>query len=41
MMMLEYEREVLGFYLSEHPAAEIKKTLDGKFNDISSTYGNS
>ena len=26
MMMLENEREVLGFYLSEHPAQEIKKT---------------
>ena len=34
MMLLEYEREVLGFYLSEHPAAEIKKTSAEKFNDI-------
>ena len=33
MMMLEYEREVLGFYLSEHPAAEMKKAAGGEFND--------
>ncbi len=31
MMMLEYEREVLGFYLSEHPASEMKKAAGGEF----------
>ena len=36
MMLLEYEREVLGFYLSEHPAAEVKKAAGGGFHDISS-----
>lgn len=36
MEILEYEREVLGFYLSEHPAAEIKKASATEFNDISS-----
>ncbi len=36
MMLLESEREVLGFYLSEHPAAEVKKAAGGGFNDISS-----
>jgi len=36
MMLLEYEKEVLGFYLSEHPAAEIKKTFNEKYNDVSS-----
>lgn len=34
MKMLEYEREVLGFYLSEHPTVEIKKSLGGTFADI-------
>lgn len=32
--MLEYEREVLGFYLSEHPALEMKKTLNEKVVDL-------
>lgn len=32
--MLEYEREVLGFYLSEHPALEMKKTLGEKMVDL-------
>ncbi|MCG7346030.1 DNA polymerase III subunit alpha [Sporosarcina sp. ACRSL] len=32
--MLEYEREVLGFYLSEHPAVEMKKTLGEKVVDL-------
>ncbi|NYF25168.1 DNA polymerase III subunit alpha [Sporosarcina sp. JAI121] len=36
MMQLEYEREVLGFYLSEHPAAEVKKNMGGGFHNISS-----
>ena len=31
MKMLEYEREVLGFYLSEHPASEVKKMSMKKF----------
>lgn len=35
MVMLEYEREVLGFYLSEHPAAELKKLSTEQFNEIS------
>ena len=34
MMLLEYEREVLGFYLSEHPAAEIKKAAGGTYHTI-------
>ncbi|MCG7335503.1 DNA polymerase III subunit alpha [Sporosarcina sp. ACRSM] len=34
MMMLEYEREVLGFYLSEHPALEAKKMDGGRCNSI-------
>lgn len=32
--MLEYEREVLGFYLSEHPALELKKKLGGHIIDL-------
>ena len=32
--MLEYEREVLGFYLSEHPALEMKKALQEKVVDL-------
>ena len=32
--MLEYEREVLGFYLSEHPALEMKKKLEEKVVDL-------
>ena len=32
--MLEYEREVLGFYLSEHPALEMKKMLQEKVVDL-------
>jgi DNA polymerase III subunit alpha len=36
MIMLEYEREVLGFYLSEHPALQLKKNYEGKFMNASS-----
>ena len=36
MTLLEYEREVLGFYLSEHPAAEVKKAAGGGFHTITS-----
>ncbi|WP_252502630.1 DNA polymerase III subunit alpha [Sporosarcina sp. Marseille-Q4943] len=32
--MLEYEREMLGFYLSEHPALEMKKTLEEQVVDL-------
>lgn len=32
--MLEYEREMLGFYLSEHPALEMKKTLTEPIVDL-------
>ncbi|MDN4607299.1 DNA polymerase III subunit alpha [Sporosarcina sp. F6_3S_P_2] len=32
--MLEYEREVLGFYLSEHPALEMKKQLGEQVVDL-------
>ena len=35
MVMLEYEREVLGYYLSEHPASELKKQSTEQFNEIS------
>ncbi|MEK3933903.1 DNA polymerase III subunit alpha [Sporosarcina sp. FSL W7-1349] len=35
MLMLEYEREVLGFYLSDHPALEWKRETTEKWNDIS------
>lgn len=35
LAMLEYEREVLGFYLSEHPALEMKNLLDEKMVDLS------
>jgi len=35
LMMLEYEKEVLGFYLSDHPAVEVKKQDDDSFTDIS------
>ncbi|MFS0574868.1 DNA polymerase III subunit alpha [Sporosarcina sp. 179-K 3D1 HS] len=38
MLMLEYEREVLGFYLSEHPALEAKRTTDQKWKDILSIH---
>jgi DNA polymerase-3 subunit alpha len=34
MMLLEYEREVLGFYLSEHPTAEVKKAVGGGYHNI-------
>ncbi|MDS9471742.1 DNA polymerase III subunit alpha [Sporosarcina pasteurii] len=34
MKMLEYEREALGFYLSEHPAVEVKKMLNESFADV-------
>lgn len=36
MMMLEYEREVLGFYLSEHPALEVKKMGSERYDSIAS-----
>lgn len=36
MLMLEYEREVFGFYLSEHPALERKRGSGQNWNDISS-----
>ncbi|WP_172371170.1 DNA polymerase III subunit alpha [Sporosarcina jiandibaonis] len=36
MIMLEYEHEVLGFYLSEHPALQLKKNYEGKFMNASS-----
>ena len=36
MTLLECEREVLGFYLSEHPAMEMKKAAGGGFDDIAS-----
>lgn len=36
MMQLESEREVLGFYLSEHPAVEMKKTIGSRVADIGS-----
>ncbi|QNK89733.1 DNA polymerase III subunit alpha [Sporosarcina sp. resist] len=39
MTLLEYEREVLGFYLSEHPAAEVKKAAGGGFHTITSIDG--
>lgn len=34
LAMLEFEREVLGFYLSEHPAVEMKKMIAGKTVDL-------
>lgn len=34
LALLEYEREVLGFYLSEHPATEMKKRLDHHVMDV-------
>ncbi|MEZ7170671.1 DNA polymerase III subunit alpha [Sporosarcina sp. OR05] len=34
LALLEYEREVLGFYLSEHPATEMKKRLKHHVLDI-------
>lgn len=34
MEILEDEREVLGFYLSEHPVTELKKLSTEKINDI-------
>lgn len=36
MDILESEKEVLGFYLSDHPATEVKKLAGGEFNAISS-----
>lgn len=36
LLKLEYEREVLGFYLSEHPASTIKKNASELYYDISS-----
>ena len=35
MVLLEFEREVLGFYFSEHPAFELKKESKEKFNEVS------
>lgn len=35
MEALESEKEVLGFYLSDHPATEMKEVLGGGFNAIS------
>ncbi|MBD7984283.1 exodeoxyribonuclease VII large subunit [Sporosarcina sp. Sa2YVA2] len=35
LAMLEFEREVLGFYLSEHPALEMKKMNTGQLVDLS------
>lgn len=35
MEILESEKEVLGFYLSDHPATEMKKASGGGFNAIS------
>ena len=34
MVMLEYEREVLGFYLSEHPASELKKMSAEQYDEV-------
>lgn len=34
MTMLEYEREVLGFYLSEHPVVQIKKTAREEISNL-------
>ncbi|MBB4824250.1 DNA polymerase-3 subunit alpha [Sporosarcina luteola] len=39
MMKLESEREVLGFYLSEHPATELKKTISSRVTDIGLVAG--
>ncbi len=36
MTMLAYEKEVLGFYLSAHPATEMKKSLDEQFATVAS-----
>lgn len=36
MVQLEFEREVLGFYFSEHPAYELKKESSEEFNDVAS-----
>ena len=36
LLKLEYEREVLGFYLSEHPASTVKKNTSELYRDISS-----
>ncbi len=36
MEILESEKEVLGFYLSDHPATEVKKLAGGGFNTIAS-----
>ncbi|WP_318614229.1 DNA polymerase III subunit alpha [Sporosarcina sp. YIM B06819] len=35
MEILESEKQVLGFYLSDHPATEVKKAAGGGFNAIS------
>ncbi len=35
-LRLQYEREVLGFYLSEHPSARLKQERPGEFADIGS-----
>ncbi len=34
MTLLEYEKEVLGFYLSDHPAAELKKSLEEHVDSV-------
>ncbi|MFJ7934858.1 DNA polymerase III subunit alpha [Sporosarcina sp. NPDC096371] len=36
MDILASEKEVLGFYISDHPIAQEKKAAGGQFNDISS-----
>ncbi|SIT85059.1 DNA polymerase III subunit alpha [Edaphobacillus lindanitolerans] len=33
-LRLQYEREVLGFYLSEHPASGLKQKRPGEFTDL-------
>lgn len=39
MQLLEYEREVLGFYLSEHPTAVMKKTFHQPVHAIFNLHG--
>ena len=34
MKMLEYEKEVLGFYFSEHPVSELKKMSNEEIHDV-------
>ncbi|MET3575943.1 DNA polymerase III subunit alpha [Bhargavaea ullalensis] len=40
-LKLRYEREVLGFYLSEHPSARLKQAKPGEFADIGLIDGTS